>query len=51
MPTPPEEDNPSEKPDDDNWDRQMKADAEAGRLNALMTEALDDLRDGRCSNL
>jgi hypothetical protein len=33
--------------DADDWDRQMKADAEAGRLDRLAKQALDDHRAGR----
>lgn len=33
------------------WDRQFEADAQAGRLDALAEEALDDLRAGRCTDL
>jgi hypothetical protein len=33
------------------WDRQFEADVAAGRLEALRTEALDDLRTGRCTDL
>ena len=33
------------------WDRQMKEDAEAGRLDDLASEALNDLRSGRTRNL
>jgi len=36
---------------DDDWDRQMKIDAEAGRLDALVHQAMVDLRDGRCTDL
>jgi hypothetical protein len=32
------------------WDRQMEDDVEAGRLDALADEALDDLRAGRCTD-
>jgi hypothetical protein len=31
----------------DAWDRQIKADAEAGRLDALFREAEDDIATGR----
>jgi hypothetical protein len=37
--------------DADAWDRQIEADAAAGRLGALAEEALADLRDGRCTDL
>ena len=33
------------------WDRQFEQDVEAGRLDALATEALRDLREGRCTDL
>jgi hypothetical protein len=33
------------------WDRKLEEDAAAGRLDALADEALDDLGQGRCSNL
>ena len=32
------------------WDRQLEADVAAGRLDALADEALDDLRQGRCTD-
>jgi len=32
------------------WDRQIKEDVAAGRLDALADEALDDLREGRCTD-
>ena len=31
------------------WDRQIEQDVAAGRLDALADEALDDLRQGRCT--
>ncbi len=31
------------------WDRQIEEDIAAGRLDALAEEALDDLRNGRCT--
>lgn len=31
------------------WDREIEADAAAGRLNALAQEAIRDLREGRCT--
>ena len=31
------------------WDRQFEADASAGRLDWLVQEALQDLREGRCT--
>ena len=33
------------------WDRQIEADANAGKLDALAAEALDDLRRGQCKDL
>ena len=33
--------------DADDWDRQMKRDAEEGRLDALAEQALEDYRAGR----
>jgi hypothetical protein len=33
------------------WDRQLEADVAAGRLNALAQEALNDLKEGRCTDL
>lgn len=35
----------------DAWDRQMEADVNAGRLDALIDEALEDLRAGRATDL
>ena len=32
------------------WDRQMEQDIAEGRLDALADEALDDLRQGRCTD-
>ena len=32
---------------DDAWDRQMKADAEAGKFDRLMEEAVREHREGR----
>ena len=32
---------------DEQWDRQIEADAEAGRLDALIREAEDDIEAGR----
>ncbi len=32
------------------WDRQFEADVAAGRLDRLAEEALDDLREGRCTD-
>jgi hypothetical protein len=33
------------------WDRQFAAGVAAGRLNSLAAEALQDLREGRCTDL
>jgi hypothetical protein len=33
------------------WDRQIKADAEAGKLDQLAEEALRDYRQGKCIRL
>ncbi len=33
------------------WDKEMDQDAQAGRLDALAKEALDDLKSGRCTDL
>lgn len=33
------------------WDKQFEQDVTAGRLDKLADEALNDLRDGRCTNL
>lgn len=35
----------------DAWDRQIEADVEAGRLDFLIEEALEDLRTGRATDL
>jgi hypothetical protein len=32
------------------WDRQIEEDVVAGRLDALADEALNDLREGRCTD-
>ena len=32
------------------WDRQIEQDVAAGRLDALADGALDDLRQGRCTD-
>ena len=32
------------------WDRQIEEDAAAGWLDALADEALNDLREGRCTD-
>ena len=37
--------------DADAWDNQFEADVKAGRLDALAAEALDDLKNGRCTEL
>lgn len=36
---------------DDAWDRQMEADAQAGQLDQLWQQALDDIRAGRTKPL
>ena len=36
--------------DGDAWDRQIEEDMAAGRLDALAEEALEDLRQGRCTD-
>lgn len=33
------------------WDRKIKEDVAAGKLDALADEALNDLREGRCTEL
>ena len=33
------------------WDRQFEEDVVAGRLDQLAEEALQDLREGRCTDL
>jgi len=33
------------------WDRQFEQDVQAGRLDALADEALEDLRKGHCRDL
>ncbi len=37
--------------DDDAWDRQMEADAKAGKLDKLWAEALEDIKAGRTKPL
>jgi hypothetical protein len=32
------------------WDRQIEEDVAAGRLDALADEAVNDLREGRCTD-
>jgi len=32
------------------WDRQIEDDIAAGRLDALADEAINDLREGRCTD-
>lgn len=32
------------------WDRQIEEDVAAGRLDALADEAINDLREGRCTD-
>jgi len=34
-----------------NWDRQFETDVAAGRLDALADKALQDLRQGKCTDL
>ena len=34
--------------EDDDWDRQMKADAAAGKFDEMNRRALEDFRAGRC---
>ena len=36
--------------DADEWDRQIEADVSVGRLDWLVEEARQDLREGRCTN-
>lgn len=33
------------------WDEQLEADVAAGRLDALAKKALQDLQEGRCTDL
>jgi hypothetical protein len=33
------------------WDREFEADAQSGKLDRLAEQALDDLAQGRCSEL
>jgi hypothetical protein len=33
------------------WDRQFEEDVAAGRLDRLAEEAIEDLREGRCTDL
>ena len=33
------------------WDKQFESDVKAGRLDSLADEALNDLREGRCTDL
>lgn len=37
--------------DSEFWDRQLEEDAAAGKLDALADEALQDYREGRCTEL
>lgn len=37
--------------DADVWDKQFEEDAQAGRLDTLADEALQELREGRCKDL
>jgi hypothetical protein len=36
--------------DAEEWDRQLEADVSAGRLDWLVEEARQDLREGRCTD-
>lgn len=36
---------------DDEWDREIEADAKAGRLDDLWEQVLDDIKDGRTKSL
>lgn len=40
-----------EKFDADLWDKQFERDVEAGKLDKLAAQALEDLEKGRCSKL
>lgn len=35
--------------DADSWDRQFEQDVTGGKLDKLANEAVDDLREGRCT--
>ena len=37
--------------DSEAWDRQFEQDVQAGRLDALVNEALGELHDARCTEL
>ena len=37
--------------DAEQWDQQFEEDAAAGRLDALAQEAIQDLQEGRCTDL
>lgn len=37
--------------DANSWDKQFEADVAEGRLDALAEKALQDLREGRCTDL
>ncbi|HEY5296755.1 MAG TPA: hypothetical protein VIK59_02415 [Verrucomicrobiae bacterium] len=37
--------------DTEAWDKQFEQDVAAGRLDALANEAINDLRNGRCTDL
>ena len=37
--------------DAEQWDQQFEEDVAAGRLDALAQEAIQDLREGRCTDL
>ena len=39
------------KLDASRWDKQLENDVAAGRLDELAAEALDDLKNGRCTDL
>jgi hypothetical protein len=37
--------------DNQQWDRKLDEDSQAGRLDAMAKEALDDLKRGNCTDL
>lgn len=37
--------------DNDQWDKQLDADAKAGKLDALIQQAREDARNNRCTDL
>lgn len=37
--------------DQDAWDRQLEADVQAGKLNSLADQVLQDFKAGRCTEL